>query len=156
MDTVSGETDLPDLTDGFALRDRLVHLAQAVLRADELVSRQPTFGAAEVYLAEARHGVEEFLQSVRRGGWPSVQVVGRDGCDAALILAQSASLEVQLLLRPALARAVHQGGVPESHLVHLATLIARATGVPVDDADRFVPRTTARQGAALDSADGGR
>ncbi|MFE4512631.1 hypothetical protein ACFRMQ_00325 [Kitasatospora sp. NPDC056783] len=156
VETAPSTTDLPDLTDGFALRDRLVRLAQAVLRADELASHRPTFGTAEVYLAEARHGVDELLRIVRDRGWPSVQLVGRDGLDAALVLAQAAGLEVQLRLRPALAGAVHQGGVPESHLVHLTTLIARVTGDPIDDADRLVPRTGTWQGVALPSSLGGR
>ncbi|MFE7525330.1 hypothetical protein ACFU7Y_06375 [Kitasatospora sp. NPDC057542] len=134
---MSGETDLPDLAAGFALRDRLVRLAQAVLRADELAARRPTFGTAEVYLTEVRYGVGELLQIVDCGGWPSFALVGRDGLDAALVIAQAASVEEQVTLRRALATAVHNGCVPEPHLVHLAALIARARGTPIDDADRF-------------------
>ncbi|MFF2618828.1 hypothetical protein [Kitasatospora sp. NPDC058046] len=146
VEAVCGETDLPDQTDGFALRDRLVRLAQAVLRADELAAHRATFGAAEVYLKEVRYGVGELLQIVDCGGWPSLALVGRDGLDAALIIAKAASVEEQVTLRRALAPAVRNGLVPEPHLVHLAALIARASGTPIDDADRFGPE--AADGAA--------
>ncbi|MFB8236260.1 hypothetical protein ACFC58_06870 [Kitasatospora purpeofusca] len=156
LDPVASEADLPDLVDGFALRDRLVRLAQTVLRADELAVRRCSFGTAEVYLAEVRHGVSELLQLVDHGGWPSVRLVGQDGLDAALVLAQSASLEEQFALRPALAKVVQAGGAPESHLVHLAALIARATGAPIDDGDRFVPRTNTWSTAAPTPESGAR
>lgn len=121
------------------LRDRLVRLAVAMQRKDEVAARLGSFPAAEAYLGDARRAVGELQLVVREHGWPRLNAVGRDGCDAALVIAQAAGLDEQQRLRPALATAVAIGAVPESHLVHLATLIARASGEALTDADRFGP-----------------
>ncbi|MEE1820979.1 hypothetical protein PUR61_02000 [Streptomyces sp. BE20] len=138
------------------LQGQLLRLAQCVWDSHSMLLRRGAYAAAETYLAEVRCAVAALAAIVDAHGWPLVDLVGQDGCDAALAIALAASVEQQQQLRPALALAVAGGRLPEVHLVQLATQIAQTLGVPVDDTDRFpvpgdvrgtTPRATCKAGA---------
>ncbi|MFJ4679021.1 hypothetical protein [Kitasatospora sp. NPDC088783] len=144
---VAAETDLPDLQDGFALRDQLVRLATEVERADALASARDSEGARQVYEVEARHAVRELVEIVGRGGWPRSALVGNAGTAAALTIASHADRDQQVLLLPALRTTVRNGGAPETHQVRLEAMIAAALGASLDDLDLLLD-TWATAGAA--------
>ena len=131
--TVARGDGWSELTLGFVVRAQLVRLASEVQRKEDILARFGGYGAAEAYLTDVRHAVTALIQLVDEHGWPGLDTAGRDGCDAALVIAQAAGLDEQRRLRAALAAAVAAGRLPESHLLHLSTLIARATGTRLDD-----------------------
>ena len=131
--TVARGDGWSELTLDIVVRAQLVRLASEVQRKEDILARFGGYGAAEAYLTDVRHAVAALTQLVDEHGWPGLDTAGRDGCDAALVIAQAAGLDEQRRLRAALARAVAAGRLPESHLLHLSTLIARATGTRLDD-----------------------
>ncbi|MEU9127775.1 hypothetical protein AB0D08_06610 [Kitasatospora sp. NPDC048540] len=119
------------------VQGQLLRLARRLWSSHALLVRHSDSAAADSYLAEVRRAAAELAAIVDVHGWPLLDSAGPDGCDAALAIALAASLDQQQRLRPALARAVGSGRLPEAHLVQLATQIAQTLGAPVDDADRF-------------------
>lgn len=115
------------------LRETLVRLATAVERKDHALALSGQYAAGEAMVVDARHAVIELLALVGEHGWPTLARVGRDGCDAALVIAYHARTDEKNRMLPALARAAATGGVPESHLMDLSVLITLASGAPLYD-----------------------
>ncbi|WP_190213679.1 hypothetical protein [Kitasatospora indigofera] len=115
------------------LKETLVLLAEAVERKDHALTRSGHYAAGEAVVVDARHAVGELLALVEEHGWPTLARVGRDGCDAALVIAYHARTDEKRRMLPALARAAATGGVPESHLIDLSVLITLASGAPLYD-----------------------
>nr|BEK71381.1 hypothetical protein KPHV_86080 [Kitasatospora purpeofusca] len=115
------------------LKAALIRLAEAIQRKQHAAGKSGHFAAAEAWVVDARHGVGELLRLVAAHGWPHEAKVGRDGLDAALVIACHARADEQSELLPALAYAVKTGGAPEAHLVHLSTLITLTSGTPLYD-----------------------
>ncbi|MFE2914603.1 hypothetical protein ACFXI0_27870 [Kitasatospora indigofera] len=115
------------------LKETLVRLAEAVERKDHALTRSGHYAAGEAVVVDARHAVGELLALVEERGWPTLARVGRDGCDAALVIAYHARTDEKKRMLPALARAAATGGVPESHLIDLSVLITLASGAPLYD-----------------------
>ncbi len=115
------------------LMETLVRLATAVERKDHALTRSGHYAAGEAVVVDARHAVGELLALVGEHGWPTLARVGRDGCDAALVIAYHARTDEKTRMLPALARAAAVGAVPESHLMDLSVLITLASGAPLYD-----------------------
>ncbi|MGW2544063.1 hypothetical protein ACWC5I_25090, partial [Kitasatospora sp. NPDC001574] len=85
------------------LQGQLLRLARCVRDSHTMLLRCGAYAAAETYLAEVALAVAGLAVIVDVHGWPLDDLVGQEGCDAALAIALAASVEQQQRLRPALA-----------------------------------------------------
>ncbi|MFE2727285.1 hypothetical protein [Kitasatospora sp. NPDC059327] len=132
-----------ELTLDSLLHRELVRLATEVMHRQDLLASSGRYADGVAYATAARGAGQVLVAVVLEYGWPTLRLVGADGCTAALQLALNVPAAAQTTLRPALSRGVARGEVPGSHLVLLDAMVAVTTGTQLRDDAPPAPARTA-------------